>query len=334
MTTAWEDLDARARGLSSRLLSDQILGLLAECVTLSGLVALLIEEGYLPAAAHLDPTPGGLETALRRVAGARLRVLARWSGTRADVLAVVFEDEDRRSLRALVRGAVQRASAETRLAGLVPTPSLPERALEVLARLQTPGEVAATLAVWGNPYGGFVLGAVRGPQPDLLDVEMRLNRAFFERARGAASRGDTALVAFVTCAVDLENAVSALALRGSVGDVSAEECFVPRGVRLGLRAFRRAVAAGGPEEAAHTLARAFASTVYAEVFEHWPAEPLDLEQRLLEARLRELGREARRDPLGSAPLLKYVLGLRREQLELRRIVWGVALGAPPEVVRS
>ena len=95
--------------------------------------------------------------AVRRKAAARMRLLARWAGGRDAVLAVVFEEEDRRSLRALLRGAVQGARAEERLEDLIPTPLLPERALAELARQARPAAIAALLTAWQNPYGPALL---------------------------------------------------------------------------------------------------------------------------------------------------------------------------------
>jgi hypothetical protein len=41
---------------------------------------------------------------------------------------------------------------------------------------------------------------------------------------------------------------------------------------------------------------------------------------------------ARRDPLGSAPLLAFALALRAQTVDLQRVIWGVALGAPAALV--
>ncbi len=151
-------------------------------------------------------SPAALELALRRAAADRLRLLARWCGPRVAILAVLFEDEDRRSLRALLRGSLQHAPAEARLAGLVPTPTLPERALRELANQATPAAVAALLTAWRNPYGSVLLAAASAAQPDLFTLELLVNRTFAARASRAA-RGTGLLADYVRDAIDLENAV-------------------------------------------------------------------------------------------------------------------------------
>ena len=148
MKARWEDLATRARGLATHLLGRADLDGLARAESLDALADVLRARGFLPAGG--PATPGALELAVRRMAGARLAVLAAWGHARNTLLAVVFEDEDRRSLRALLRGAVRAAPPEERLAGLIPTPGLPERALAELAGQPTPGAIAALLTAWGS----------------------------------------------------------------------------------------------------------------------------------------------------------------------------------------
>jgi uncharacterized protein (DUF1501 family) len=60
-------------------------------------------------------------------------------------------------------------------------------------------------------------------------------------------------------------------------------------------------------------------------------EPSQLERALLADRIEALGREAREDPLGPAPVLRYFLRLRAQVIALRAAIWGAALAAPPAV---
>ena len=172
MKARWEDLTARTRGLATHLLAPGQLDGLARAPDFDALsdafraLGLLVPEGG-------TVTPEQLELSVRRAAAAKLRTLTRWAGARKALLAVVFEDEDRRSLRAMLRGAVHGASAEQRLGGLIPTPALPERALGELARQPTPGAVAALLAAWGSPYGPALLPDAAAVHPDLLALEPR-----------------------------------------------------------------------------------------------------------------------------------------------------------------
>jgi vacuolar-type H+-ATPase subunit C/Vma6 len=319
--TAWIDVVARARGLGTHLLPRRELDALVHAPDLAVLGAELrragfpIEEG--------ERSPAALELAVRRRAAAALRILSRWCGPRTEILTVVFEDEDRRSLRAMLRGAVQGAPPDARLAGLVPSPALPERSLGELARQGTAGAVAVLLTAWGNPYGPVLRAPASAAYPDLLKLEMLVNRTFAQRALagalragGGGRRGE--LVAYVQDSIDLENAATAVALVGAV-DVVAKDLFLPGGRLVTIDVF---------ETAPKSLAVAFAGSPFAAVFRAVRASSALLEDDLLRARIAALRAAARHHPLGPAPVLHFALRLRAETLDLSRTVWGLALGAP------
>lgn len=331
MTVRWEDLDARARGLATHLLGPIELAALAQAPDLSAVGDALRRDGY--PVAEGERSPEALELAVRRLAAARLGVLARWSGSRTAALSILFEDEDRRSLRAILRGAVQGVPAEDRLAGLVPTSSLPERALRELARQDRPGAVASLLVAWGNPYGPALLPVASAEHPDLFTLELRLNATFAARATRAA-RGTRLLEACVREMIDIENAYAALVLASEGKDVTAGDTFLPGGERVSLQAFQFAAAATTVPEAGRRLARAFSGSPLEPLFERYAGDPGELEDAVLRQRIRELVPATRAEPLGPAPLLAYALRVRAEVVDLRRIIWGVALGTPPALLAS
>jgi vacuolar-type H+-ATPase subunit C/Vma6 len=277
-------------------------------------------------------TPEALELAVRRMAGTRLGVLAAWGRERNTLLAVVFEDEDRRSLRAVLRGAVRRASPDERLAGLIPTPGLPERALAELAGQPTPGAIAVLLTAWGSVYGSALLPDAAAAHPDLLTLEYRLNTLFASRAlRGARAAKSRGLIEFVRETIDLENACTALVLAGTEVDAPPQAAFVSGGRRLSVAAFSDAVAAPDANEAARRLAATFGADPVADAFARAasdPAAPVAIEEALLRLRIAAQGATARRNPAGPASILHYVLRLRAEVLDLQRVIWGVMLRAP------
>jgi vacuolar-type H+-ATPase subunit C/Vma6 len=89
-------------------------------------------------------------------------------------------------------------------------------------------------------------------------------------------------------------------------------------------AFALAASARSRREATAILVRLVADTPLAAAL---AAEP-DVEERALRALIREQRNIARLDPLGPAPIIELVLRSRGELLALRRIIWGLALGAP------
>ncbi len=327
--TAWDDLNARARGLGTHLLGRQRLEGLTGAPDLPALAAVLEQRGYVIEDSGRTSAVA-LELAARRVAAARLRTLMRWAGQRAATLAVIFEDEDRRSITALVRGAVEGAPAELRLSGLVPTPDLPERALEELAHQPTAAAVVALLTAWRHPLSQAVVPAAGGVHPDLLQLETDIDREFARRALDGARRAGRRgiLIRYVRLLIDLHNAYAALALSRE-GDPRASEHWLAGGSGIPLSLFESAVAAREPSAAGRLLAVGFAGTRLNDVFTDLGGSPAGLEPAVLAALIAEFRQLARTDPLSPAPLLTYALRLRAEMLDVRWLVWGVSLGAPP-----
>lgn len=326
MATSWADLNARARGLSTHLLAPGVLAELAHAPDLATLGRRLAELGIQAA----DATPAGLDLAVRRSAAAAASVLGRWIGDRSGLLRVILEDEDRRSVRAMLRGAVGGVPAAARMAGLLPTPTLPERLLEELARCIQPRDVAGLLTVWRHPFGGPLLEPLASDHPDLFAAEHALNLVFASRAVEGASKGGAALRAYVADLVDLTNVTIALSVVADPAERPPGELYLPGGERLDVDRFSAAAAAKDVAGAIALLAPAFPEP-RARLIRRHGDEPSQLERALLADRIEALGREAREDPLGPAPVLRYFLRLRAQVIALRAAIWGAALAAPPAV---
>ncbi len=329
----WSDVDVRARGLATRLVGRTRLVALANAADLEAVAGGIGAVGYPVRDVVPRISPGQIELAVRRGAGQRLELLARWAGARSRALVVIFEDEDRRSLRAILRGALQGTTAESRLAGLIPTPGLSERALQALARLETTREIATLLIAWRNPYGDAIRGETEERRPDAFLLELAIDRTFAARARRAARRGGRILQAHVSRVIDLENAFSALLLAGGQHDVDPKQCLLEGGAELEASAFHQAARAAGRRECARVLSRALASP-FSEVIQAHASSIERLEAAVLAAQIQSLRKHARLDPLSAAPLLKYVLCLRAEVIDLRRIIWGVSLAVPAESIHA
>ena len=337
MSPGWEDLVARVRGAAGHLLGRDRLVELARARDLVHLVAMLEDSyggslGIAPGA-----SPADVELAVRRLAAEHLATLARWGLGRLRFLDPFLLDEDRRSVRSLIRGAAAGSLEASRMAGLVPTPRLPERALRELAQQRTPAGVSALLAVWNHPFGSALLAATRSPAPDLLRVDLALNEAWARASavairnapRGHATRRD--LEAFVTETADVENALTALQLAGQQTSIPHDALFMPNGKVLGREAFLKVAGAPSMAAAQGAVARAFHDTPLARAFDG----PLrGIEERLLAARLRMAARNSFRSPLGAAPVVLYVLRIRAQVRDLCLIIWRLVTGAPRPAARD
>lgn len=329
MSAVWDDVGARARGLATRLFTAGQLETLASARDAAELAVAFRRLGLPLSGEHEMASPAELELAVRRWAASALGILARWAGTRAAALAVIYEDEDRRSLRALLRGARRGAPAGERILGLIPTPGLPERALEELARQPTPARIAALLSAWRNPYGAALLPAARAAEPDAFALDLALNHTFATRALAAARPGGADLVTYARQTIDLENAVTALILTVAGAEIVPAGVFLPGGERVSLAVFEAAVSLREPRSAGARLADAFGRRPVAGPLRHLGGEPARLETELWRARIHELARWTRRVPLSPAPILWFALRLRGQAIDLQRILWGVTLAAPP-----
>jgi vacuolar-type H+-ATPase subunit C/Vma6 len=244
------------------------------------------------------------------------------------VLDVFAADQDRRNLRALLRGAVQGAPSEARLAALVPTPLLPQRALGELARHPSAADVARQLVRLPYPDASRLLPIVAKRHPDLLALDRALLLAFAERTTRVAARADDTLREFVRTVIDAGNVQNALLIAGAPRDLDPEDNFVAGGRWLSAIAFMSAANAGSPERALTRLAAALARSPLGAMLPVVATDIAHMDRAFLVAVLQRLARAARLEPLGTAPVLRVLLLIAAQSRDLRTLTWGAALGSP------
>jgi vacuolar-type H+-ATPase subunit C/Vma6 len=327
------DINTRARGLRTRLLRSQDLDRLAHARSLFVVHRELSALGVIPREAAV--TPAGLEQAIRRRAAELMGILGRWcADDRLPVFAVVLEDEDRRSIQSILRGAEQGASSEARLSGLIPTTSLPERALTTLAAQPTMADVVRMLVLWSHPLGRPLVAAAGGSRPSLFEVEVELQRAFASRALADARKAGPHLVEYVRQVVDVMNAWSALLHFPERDSAIVDLAFVEGGTWIDKDVFAGLISLPSLEDVYRGLGRALRESPLSAAFVGDLTELATLETAVLRAQVSEQRRAARANPESAAPFMSFALELRAEVLNLRRIIWGVALGAPAGLLEA
>lgn len=334
MSAAELALVARSRGVGTHLVSREALEALAAAADVASLARGLARMG-----ADLEPvgeTPdlAAFELSANRTAGRHLRTLLRWQQTHPGVLDVFIADQERRSLRALLRGALQGAPAAARLAGLLPTPALPVAALTELARQASPAAVVAHLIALGYPDARRLLPLVARAQPELFAIEVALLRGLAARAGAAARLGDTVLRDFVHERIDIGNTQNALLLAGGPRDIGPNDAFVAGGRWLHHHAFVAATASASQQACLARLTATFARTPLARMLPVVADDITFPERALLTSTMARLAREARLQPLGTAPLLRVLLRIEAQSRDLRTLAWGVALGTPAAMRRQ
>ncbi len=280
-------------------------------------------------------TPSAMEKAVRRRAANQMRLLHRWCGEhRRPTLAVVFEDEDRRSIQAILRGAERGTGSEARLWGLVPTIALPERALQSLASQPTTADVVRLLVLWQHPLGSPLVGAASGPHPSLFEIEIALQRAFAKRASKLARHGGEQLVGYVQQLIDVMNAWSALLHFVERDPALVDRTYIEGGRRLDRDFFRTLMSLDTWSEVRARLAWELRGSDLAQVFRSETDELAELETALLRVEISQQRKAFRADPNGPAPILGFALELRAEVRNVTGIIWGVALRAPAALIEA
>lgn len=326
MKPRWEALGARSRGLRTHLLTDERLGRVGRATSMADLTHELRETPYgrfLPPPREVAAR--AVELAIVRSLADRMATLARWDGPDGKALAVVYLEQDMRNVRHVLRGAVGALGSEQRLAGCIPTPTLDRKALELLARAESPGAIAATLVAWDHPLGSAILEASEKAHPDLFRLETALARHLASEASDAAKRAGRHVRHYVSESLDDHNVVTALVLAGARSESAPGELFVEGGSALDAEGFAAAAAADGPLSAAEILAAATRGTLFEAPLGEPSASPSRVSTRIVAARIRRLAREERLEPVSAAPVLLFILRLRDEARRVREALWGVAL---------
>jgi V/A-type H+-transporting ATPase subunit C len=324
-------LAARAKGLATHLLARETLEALADAEDLGALA-----RGLSRLATSIDPVGDppdafAIERAAGQTVNRHLRTLYRWQQRTPGVLDVFTAHQDRRSLRALLRGAAQGAPSEARLAGLLPTPSLPRLALIGLARQGSPAEVVGQLALLAHEDAPRLQGLVGKSQVDLLEVDVALLRGFADRATRAAAAADETVRDLVGALIDIGNVQNAMFISSAPRDLNPAEIFVFGGRWFSTRAFVSAASTGSAQHALAMIATELAKSPLASVLPVTAGEVGHLDRAFLGAALDWLTRAARLNPLSAAPLLLVLFLIEAQTRDLRALAWGAALGAPPSL---
>lgn len=324
MSPTLDAVTVRARGVATHFLRRATLQQALETPDLESLARLLQDAGLPPVGRPL--THGGLELATRRWAAAHLARLARWLPERPDLGDVLFGEEDRRSVRAMVRGAAAGVPLEGRLAGLIPTPRLPERLLRELAAQATVPRIAALLVSWGHPLGTPLLETAVGDEPDLFVSERALTSASLAALARAGRRLGGGFNRWARATIDLENVlVALLAARRSPGE-PMDDFLVPGGDIPATR-IATATRAASTDAAVTALLALLPPGPVVDAMRQHADDPTGLDDAILAARMVELRQRTRLDPLDAAAVLGFALRLRAQVILVRQAIWRLALGA-------
>ena len=309
-------LVARARGLSARLLDEATLAEIERARDPRSLAAAFARAGLAE-----DASYAAVERATRQRSAADLAILARWSDDAPDACTVLELDEDRQTLRAIVRGAAAGVPAERRRLAATTTSRLSERRLAALVEASTVTDIAEQLAAIDHPLAAAFASFGDSATTDVLALEIALAKTFAAAARARAT--DAALRLYVAQTIDCQNASSAVLLAARGGTLPAHDMFVAGGGRLSRAAFASA-AKHSLDDARAELAEDFAGTPLARAL--LSGGPAALDEAALDWHIATQRHLRRSEPHGLAAVIHVILCRRRETRLLRRAAWRLALG--------
>jgi V/A-type H+-transporting ATPase subunit C len=336
MAAGCDYANARVRAMRSRLLgSAGIEALLAE-PGLAARLEFLKRTDYADAVPAPSGTPADQLAAAERGLRARLMAdLARIDGFLAGerpraLFRACLAFEDGWTLKTIVRGVAAGEPPERIFRLLVPTPELNHAALAELVRQREVKAIVDLLATWRSPYARPLLDGLptSAGRPDLLALEVALDRVLFSRAIDAARRdGEDGemLRVFLEAQIDLVNAATLLKLAGHGG---AEEFFIADGRTFSARGYRQyaQLDAAAIKAALAGEGRLLAGAKTAAT----PDDPAAVDQFLLRALAEAMRHEALLNPLSLAVPLSYMLDRRAEVQRIRLVLRGAEFGIPAD----
>lgn len=332
MTRSFGDVNARARGIGSRLLPASRIHELSAVNGLAALEAGLVQAGY-PAAVGGARTAAELDRLVGRVAAARLALLGRWLGSRRGAFRAQLERRDLLALRAILRGAAEGSSAIARLQGVQPSPLFPWRLLERLAAADSLHAVHQVLtraahpaaAVFAPPQGG-------APPHGLLALELSARQWWAARVVEGVHRAGRELRGLAAEIIDHENLLALLLAPAWGVEVGANAMFLVGGRRVGREQFGELAQQPDPDQRRRAMAALYPGAV-GRILADAGIPLTDLTRRLRAASILSASHAARLSPLGPVPTYLTTLRIEAEAEDLRRVIHGVVLGAPA-VVRA
>jgi V/A-type H+-transporting ATPase subunit C len=341
--------NARLRAMKSRLLRNEQLYELAALESINRFLELLRLTAYEEAIEAALVQASGAE-ALRNALQNDLAHLVRkgrdfFSGAAAEQADWFLRRYDVSNLKAILRGAAQQLADEAIIPALLPPgePTLHE--LRALPRDSDARSVVDLLATCPPPPAHPPLPLrARGDGLNLPQMEVALERWYFESALAFARKHSPTLQETLMFAADRANILTALRLVGLEPPPLLQEHFGAEDPALlfigpGHIARQRLVTAGR-QESVEEAVQALSSTPYASVLEaalqqyEVTGKASAFERALEEEQLRRASKLFVLDALGIGVFIGYVVLKTREVANLRWIAHGIQFGEAPGVIRD
>jgi V/A-type H+-transporting ATPase subunit C len=338
-------LNARVRGMSTRLLSGEMFPALMETRDLESFAARLSEApNYRREMERERADAGGLdinamEAALLAAYAEDVQKVQHISAGPPRALVDLFLSRyDLHNVRTLVRGLMRGRPAEETRRGILPLGTFTPGDLDELSASGDLSTLAGTLLTWGMPFGDVLHDLLRrfSGEDDLLPFDRGLDGAWFPWAVGRAREisGGADLADSLSAEVDLRNIVTLLKLVRQSTPPSQALGFVIAGGAVGERFLASIAESPDLRTALDLIGRTRYGEALAGIDLATAANVSDVERQVERLMVRNFTRLFRKDPLGFPTMLGYLWRRHAEFTDLRLIARGHAFGLPATEVRA
>lgn len=319
-------VNARIRGLSSRLLEPEFFRAALAAGDFGSFTSALAQSGYAEDLEEGRAVASGLPAVDRAVARNFQRttrsILTFADGVPHDLIAILLRRYDLDDLKTIARAQHAGRPPEELGEALLGVGELTPSLLERLAAAPDLPTAAQALGVTRHPLARAFTRAARqyAQDGDLFAFELQLDRAHFESLFASAEEVDApeTFVRYLQREVDAANVRTALKLRGRGGDL--ERFYLRGGKEISKDAFLQL--AGGRD------LNVLSGTSFAEAAE--AEDPSGVERALRAALDRAARQAALRDPLGIGVAIRYLRRKEAEAAQLRLLARGTYYDVPRE----
>ena len=315
-------VNARVRGLRSRLLPHGFFGDQLSAESFAALTAALSQSGYArdleEARSSLGPL-AAIDEALAQsyVRSTRVLVHSAQGAARAQI-ALLLRRHDRDGLKAIVRGHHAGRPADEMIAAILPAGEIDPAVWRAMASATDLPAAATALATTRHPLAEAFRRVAAGQRSerDLLRAEVAIDRAFYRLWLVDAGRFPDSFRRFAVGEVDVTNLRTALKLRGK--GRTAADFFIPGGKSLMESAFVT-IASGAVGDALPPMTGLLAAAAASD------AGSVDA---VLAAAQDVQARRLSFDPQGVGLVVDYLRRKERETALLRLLARGKYYGVP------
>ena len=331
MSTDYGYINARVRGMKTKLLGAEFFSEALESTDFRAFVSVLGQSRYMRELEEAQSRYQGLravDDALARDFFRTTRsLLGSADGAPGQLMELLLLRYDRENLKTIARAKHAGKSVEEILGSLFPAGPLKPAVLEEVAATPDMGSAAQALAVTKTPLkSAFSKAAARyQTDGDLYALELAIDRAYYQvllqRLRRAGA--PTSFMRHVVREVDATNLRTALKLRGVAEE--QEDVFVPGGREIDRSLFE--AVRSDPSKGA---LQALSGTAFEAVAE---TDTLaEAEQRIREV-LDASARAAASDPLGPGVVVRFLRLKEAEVARLRLLARGTFYGVPRQALQ-